>query len=113
VKLIVEKEREIIAFKPVESWKIKIQLDFNGSKFEAIFSKVDGKVKKLHSQEDVQKVLSTLVDDISSLKEGKSKKDTIEFSHKSSLDFKLVESIKKDSKRSPGAPFTTSTLQQE
>lgn len=113
VKLIVEKEREIIAFKPVESWKIKIQLDFNGSKFEAIFSKVDGKVKKLHSQEDVQKVLATLIDDITSIKEGKSKKDTIEFSHKSSLDFKLVESIKKDSKRSPGAPFTTSTLQQE
>jgi DNA topoisomerase-1 len=113
VKLIVEKEREIIAFKPVESWKIKVQLDFAGSKFEALFSKVDGKVKKLHSQEDVQKILATLVDDITSLKEGKSKKDTIEFSHKSSLDFKLVESITKDSKRSPGAPFTTSTLQQE
>jgi DNA topoisomerase IA len=29
VKLIVEKEREIIAFKPVESWKVKVQLDFN------------------------------------------------------------------------------------
>jgi DNA topoisomerase-1 len=113
VKLIVEKEREIIAFKPVESWKVKVQLDFNWNKFEALFSKVDGKVKKLHSKEDVQKILSTLIDDITSIKEGKSKKDTIELSHKSSLDFKLVESIKKDSKRSPGAPFTTSTLQQE
>jgi DNA topoisomerase I len=26
VKLIVEKEREIIAFKPIESWKISIEL---------------------------------------------------------------------------------------
>lgn len=113
VKLIVEKEREIQAFKPVESWKIIVQLDFNGSKFEAIFSKLDGKVKKLSSIEDVQKILSTLIDDITTLKEGKTKKDTLSLSHNSSLDFKLVESIKKDSKRKPGAPFTTSTLQQE
>lgn len=113
VKLIVEKEREIQNFKPVESWKIKVQLDFAWSKFEAIFSKVDGKVKKLSSKEDAQKILATLIDDIASIKEGKTKKDTIELSQKTSLDFKLVESIKKDSKRSPGAPFTTSTLQQE
>ncbi len=113
VKLIVEKEREIQNFKPVESWKIKVQLDFAGNKFEALFSKVSGKVKKLHSQQDVQKILATLIDDITAISEGKSKKDTIEFSHTSVLDFKLVESITKDSKRSPGAPFTTSTLQQE
>jgi DNA topoisomerase IA len=36
-----------------------------------------------------------------------------ELSHDSELEFVLQESIKKDSKRSPGAPFTTSTLQQE
>lgn len=113
VKLIVEKERSIIAFTPVESWKIKVQLDFAWSKFEAIFSKVDGKVKKLKSMQDAQKILATLVDDITSMTEGKTKKDTTELSQKTSLDFKLVESITKDSKRSPGAPFTTSTLQQE
>lgn len=113
VKLIVEKEREIQNFKPVESWKIKVQLDFSGNIFEAVFSKVDGKVKKLSSMQDAQKILATLVDDISSIQQGKTKKDTLELSHKSSLDFKLIESIKKDSKRSPWAPFTTSTLQQE
>jgi len=113
VKLIVEKEREILAFKPQESWKIKVILDFSGSKFEAVFSKLDGKVKKLKTKEDAQKILATLIDDITSLKEGKTKKDTLELSHDSSLNFKLEESITKDSKRSPGAPFTTSTLQQE
>jgi len=113
VKLIVEKEREIQNFKPVESWKIKVELDFSGTKFEAMFSKVDGKVKKLNSIEDAQKILATLVDDITTLKEWKTKKDFIELTDKSSLDFKLIESIKKDSKRSPWAPFTTSTLQQE
>ncbi len=113
VKLIVEKEREIIAFKPVESWKITVQLDFSWSVFSAIFSKVDGKVKKLKSKEDVQKILSTLIDNITSIKESKNKKDMLELSHPSELEFTLKESVKKDSKRSPGAPFTTSTLQQE
>ena len=113
VKLIVEKERLIQAFKPEESWKIIVELDFSGSKFQAVFSKVDGKVKKLTSIEDAQKILATLIDDITSIKEGKSKKDTLELSQKTNLDFELKEAIKKDSKRSPWAPFTTSTLQQE
>ena len=113
VKLIVEKERLIQAFKPEESWKIIVELDFSGSKFQAVFSKVDGKVKKLTSIEDAQKILATLIDDITSIKEWKSKKDTLELSQKTNLDFELKEAIKKDSKRSPWAPFTTSTLQQE
>jgi len=113
VKLIVEREREIQAFKPEESWKISIELNYEWNIFTAVFSKLDGKVKKLKSEEDVQKLLSTIIDDISSLKSGKTKKDTLALSSSESLDFKLVESIKKDSKRKPGAPFTTSTLQQE
>ncbi len=113
VRLIVEKEKLIKAFKPVESWKIIVELDFWGTKFQSVFAKVDGKVKKLSSKEDVQKILATLIDDITTLTEGKTKKDTLSLSHKSSLDFKLIESITKDSKRKPGAPFTTSTLQQE
>lgn len=113
VKLIVEKEREILAFNPVESWKITVQLNFSWSIFSAVFAKIDWKVKKLKSKEDVQKILATLIDTISSIKETKNKKDMTELSHDSELEFTLQESIKKDSKRSPGAPFTTSTLQQE
>jgi len=113
VKLIVEKEREIQNFKPVESWKILVKLEFEWSSFIANFSKIDGKVKKLSTMQDAQKVLATLVSDISKIKEWKTKKDTIELSHKTSIWFTLDEAIKKDSKRSPGAPFTTSTLQQE
>lgn len=113
VKLIVEKEREIQAFKPQESWKISVEMEYEGSVFTAVFSKLDGKVKKLSSKEDVQKVLSTLLSDISVLKEGKSKKDTETLSLEQDFAFKLVSSTKKDSKRKPWAPFTTSTLQQE
>jgi len=114
VKLIVEKEREIQNFKPVESWKISIELTYdNKSKFKTTLSKINWKVKKITSREDVEKILSTLFDDISSLKETKNKKWNILLSGNTQIDFKLVDSVKKDSKRSPQAPFTTSTLQQE
>ena len=114
VKLIVEKEREIQNFKPVESWKISIELIYNGkSKFKTILSKINWKVKKITSREDVEKILSTLFDNINTLKETENKKWNILLSGNTQIDFKLVDSIKKDSKRSPWAPFTTSTLQQE
>jgi len=114
VKLIVEKEREIQNFKPVESWKISIELTHEWkSKFKTTLSKINWKVKKIWSRSEVEKILSTLFDDISLLKESKNKKENILLSSKDIIDFKLVDSIKKDSKRSPGAPFTTSTLQQE
>lgn len=70
-------------------------------------------MKKINSEEEVKKILSTLVNDITALKEGKTKRDFLSLSVKDLFDFKLVESDKKDSKRKPGAPFTTSTLQQE
>jgi len=76
VKLIVEKEREIQNFKPVESWKISVKLEFEWSNFTAQFSKVDGKVKKLTSKESAQKILATLIDNITAIKETKTKKDT-------------------------------------
>ncbi|MCP4523922.1 MAG: type I DNA topoisomerase [Candidatus Gracilibacteria bacterium] len=113
VKLIVEKEREIKNFIPEESWKISVELTYGKSHFKAEFHKVDGKVKKLKSKEDVEKILSTLYDTLDIIKEGKTKKDTLALTIESPLEFKLVDSVKKDSKRSPGAPFTTSTLQQE
>lgn len=113
VKLIVEKEREINDFIPEESWKISVELQYGASKFKAELHKVSGKVKKLKSRADVEKILSTLYDTLDIIKEGKTKKDTLALTVASPLEFKLVDSVKKDSKRSPWAPFTTSTIQQE
>ncbi len=113
VKLIVEKEREIKNFKPEESWKIVAELEYNKSKFKTLFTKLDWKNKNFKSIEDVKKFLHVLFEDISALKESKNKQWNTELSLENKLDFKLNSVDKKDSKRSPGAPFTTSTLQQE
>ncbi len=114
VKLIVEKEREIIDFKAVESWKISILLTHKWkTKFKTTLAKINWKVKKLLSRQDVEKVLSTLFDDITKLKETKNSKWNTLLTWNSDIDFTLTDSLKKDSIRSPGAPFTTSTLQQE
>ncbi len=113
VKLIVEKEREINAFKPEESWKISIELSFENYKFKATLNKVGGKVKKLNSKEDVEKIIATLYDDITDIKAEKNKKGIEVLSKNWVLEFKLIDNVSKDSKRAPWAPFTTSTLQQE
>lgn len=113
VKLIVEKEREIQNFKPEESWKISVELDYNWQKILAVLNKISGKVKKFKNKEDVEKFLNILFEDLKNLKEKTNKKWNLELSIKNSLNFKLKDSQKKDSKRSPLAPFTTSTLQQE
>jgi DNA topoisomerase-1 len=113
VKLIVEKEREILNFKPEESWKITADLEYNQSKFKALFTKLDGKNKNFKSLEDIKKFLHILFDDIPNIIESKSKTGFTQYKISKSISFQLNSVDKKDSKRTPGAPFTTSTLQQE
>lgn len=84
VKLIVEKEREIEKFKPEEYWSIIASLQ-KDKLFDA-FLKEEIKTKK-----EADKILKDLED----------------------ANY-IVEKIeKKESKRNPYPPFTTSTLQQE
>ncbi len=113
VKLIVEKEREIIDFKPVESWKLSVELNYEKYSFKTFFSKQDWKVKKLNSREDVEKIIASLFWNLDNIKEEKNKKWHIVLKREEIIEFKLTDAIKKDSKRKPWAPFTTSTLQQE
>ena len=89
VRIIVEKEREIKAFNPVEFWKIK--LDFTNPDFRAELAKINGKNTKVKNEKEANVIQS-------SCESGKYLLDNIE---------------EKQSKRNPAAPFTTSTLQQE
>ncbi|MEA3317362.1 MAG: type I DNA topoisomerase, partial [Bacteroidota bacterium] len=86
VRLLVDREREIFNFKSEASFKV-----------EGIFNTGDNQEIKA----DLSKRLE-------------SEKDVIEFLEKSkNAEFKVDDTIKKPGKKSPTAPFTTSTLQQE
>lgn len=116
VKLIVEREREIKDFKPIESWKLVVELEFKDKKthkFKATLTKIDWKAKSFKTQDEILKTIATLTDDIKKIKESKWKKDNLELSIPWEFEFKLVDSNKKETKRAPYAPFTTSTLQQD
>jgi len=93
VKLIVEREEEIKAFKPQEYWSVTARLKKNGGEFEASVSKVNDK--------DIGKL---------DIKNEKSAKEISEAIKSSQIHVGAV--IKKEVRRNPSPPFTTSTLQQ-
>ncbi|HVW66443.1 MAG TPA: type I DNA topoisomerase [Candidatus Peribacteraceae bacterium] len=92
VRIIVDREREIRAFNPVEYWSIEAEL-LNDKKqaFSAFLDKKDGKKLELHNKEETDAVLSAV--------------------HGKPFTVSNVE--EKEVSRNPAAPFTTSTLQQE
>lgn len=90
VRLIVEREREIRAFKPVGSYKITAWFfvtDKSGKK--AVFKAE--RPSNFKTEAEAEKFLKDV----------------------SNAEFKVQAIEKKPGKRSPAAPFTTSTLQQE
>jgi len=93
VKLIVEREEEIKAFKPDEYWSITALLLRGEREFEADVSKINDK--------DIGKL------DIKN--EKKAKEITLEIEKS---DISVASVTKKEAKRNPLPPFTTSTLQQ-
>ncbi|WP_261132810.1 type I DNA topoisomerase [Bacillus sp. Marseille-Q3570] len=91
LRLIVEREKEIQNFKPEEYWKIKAIFDKNGEQFEASFFELNGEKVELSNEEKVKEVLK----------------------HIKGESFDVTSVQKKERKRNPAAPFTTSSLQQE
>jgi DNA topoisomerase-1 len=92
LRLIVERESEIKAFKPEEYWSITARLE--GSQpppFEAKLAKIKGKTADVTNQADADHILKSL--------EG--------------APFNVESVVTKEKKRSPVPPFTTSKLQQD
>ena len=93
VRLICDRERQILAFIPVEYWDIKAELKplNKDQSFEAQLVTINGKKAELSSEKETSSVLNQLngaIYDISSIK------NTVK-------------------KRNPALPFVTSTLEQE
>lgn len=108
VRLIVDREKEIEAFVPTESWKMRVKLDKN---VIAELTKVAGKVPSIKTQQDAEKFLGQFGDG-TEIKPGEKEK-TLVASLKQKYGFTLEEVDTNETFRMPGAPFTTSTLQQE
>ncbi|MEC1697165.1 type I DNA topoisomerase [Schinkia azotoformans] len=91
VRLIIDREKEIQEFVPEEYWSITGLFEVNNETFEAGFYGADGKKLDLSNEDEVKNVINRI--------KGK--------------DY-IVQSVKKrERKRNPAAPFTTSSLQQE
>src|SRR5574344_48490 len=86
LKLIVDRESEILAFKEEEYWTITAKFD----ELEANLDQVDGTKAELHDEEETDKVLNSL-----------------------GSEFKVINFDKKLKNKASKAAFITSTMQQE
>ncbi len=91
VRIIIDRENEIKQFTPEEYWSINGDFKKGRNSFQADYYGVNGKKKKLSSKEDVDAIMNML--------KGK--------------EFLVDSVVKKERKRHPALPFTTSSLQQE
>jgi DNA topoisomerase I len=101
LRLIVEREQEIKAFNPVEYWTIDANLrpSSNVQEFTAHFIGIDGERARVETV------------DAPSLPDQKLTDATIAQLEKAAWSVRNVE--RKERKRNPAAPFTTSKLQQD
>jgi DNA topoisomerase-1 len=92
LRIVCEREREILAFKPREYWSITLELEGSEKpQFQAKLFKIDGDKAEIANKAEADEILKGL--------EGA--KPVLE------------NIVKKERKRNPSAPFITSTLQQE
>jgi DNA topoisomerase I len=92
LRLIVEREREIRAFKPVEYWTVQALLEKNGQEFTAKLHHIDGKKAEIRNQREAERIINDL---------------------KGRKTFGVTDVKRRERRKNPAAPFTTSTLQQE
>ena len=87
LRLIVEREREIRAFTPVEYWTIEALLAKDGQEFTAKLHHIDGKKAEISNEADAQRIITDLRD---------------------RKTFDVTEVKRRERRKNPAAPFTTS-----
>ena len=91
LRLICEREDEIRAFISDEYWSITAHLEKDAQKFQAKLHQIDDKKFKLGNEADTMAAVSDI----------------------DGIPFVVTEVKRREKRKNPAAPFTTSTLQQE
>jgi len=105
LRLLVEREREIRAFKPQEYWKIAAGMEHDGQRFTARLHAVDE--HKVEIKDEAQ--ARSIVTDVERLAKATAKAAGM----RAEFAFPLTDVKRRERRKNPSAPFTTSTLQQE
>jgi DNA topoisomerase I len=105
LRLMVEREREIRAFKPQEYWTIAAQLEKNAQRFTARLHAVDGQKVGIHDEQQARSIVDQV--DRAARRVASAAAMDVERA------FPLTEVKRRERRKNPAAPFTTSTLQQE
>ena len=108
LRLIVERERDIRAFRAQEYWSVAAQMEKDGQRFNAKLHAIDDKKVEISNGgtanaivDDVKLAAASLAANLSKGKRG-------------ALGvFPVTDVKRRERRKNPAAPFTTSTLQQE
>jgi DNA topoisomerase-1 len=91
LRLIAEREKEIRAFVAEEYWSITARLSAHGESFEAKLHHIDGEAFRIPDESAARQALADM----------------------DGVPFEVAEIRRRERRKNPPAPFTTSTLQQE
>ncbi len=91
VRMICDREAEINAFVPEEYWTLGLSLQTGGGPLNAQLARIDDKPAHIPDQQTVERIMA------------ESRREP----------YRIAKITKKERKRNPVAPFTTSSMQQE
>ncbi len=112
LRLIVEREREIEKFKKEKYWTIHaVMVKNDGEKLDALFDLIEIKQQKIETQEIFSLYDGKYTTTKTSINTEAQAKQIVSEIEK--YGFIVADVIEKQVKRSPFAPYTTSTLQQD
>ena len=109
LRLIVEREREIRAFKAVEYWSIEAQLEKEAQQFTARLHHLDGKKPEIPNEATAKGI----VDAVTAIAKRELGQGAARGAQRGIGVFPVSDVKRRERRKNPAAPFTTSTLQQE